>query len=133
MKKVIALFTIMALVFSVSFADLSEAKPRGGFKSGTQKFKQPTESNVQKTTPTKNTNGTAAATAPNKKGFFGGGLMTGLFAGFLLGGLLGGLGMFGDLLGLILNIVIIYVIFIAIRGLFRYFSKSKRPSDERRY
>jgi predicted lipid-binding transport protein (Tim44 family) len=134
MKKMVAALTIIALLFSLSFSDLAEAKRGGGgFKSGPQKYKQPAaqDGNIQKTTPAKNTAGTT--TAPRNKGFFSGGLMGGLFAGLLLGGLLGSLGVFGNLLGLIMNIALIYILFIAIRGIIRYVVKSRKPSDDRRY
>lgn len=134
-------------MFSLCLAPIAEAK-RGGYKSPKRTYTQTPDKpadNTSKVQPGDNRKGTAGAdgtAAGTNRGFFSGGslargLMIGGFAGLLFGGLLSGLGALGDFLGLAVNLLIIYVIFIAIRGVIRYLRDQRNqpnpPQDNRRY
>lgn len=148
MKK--TLFILIAIVVAVAFTAPSDVEARrGGFGGGMKSYKSPKQSYTQ--TPSKSTDNISKSktgeTSTNKssllsstnqtnRGFFsGGGLMRGLFigglAGMLFGGLFGSMGFLGDFFGLVINLLAIYVLFIAIRGIFRYFSEQRKRKDKR--
>jgi len=158
MKKFLLLFTALTIAFSFGLSDLAEAK-RGGLGGG---YKSPKRTFQQQQTPDKpadniskadtgrtnapavnsssrgTTAGTSATTA--NRGFFSGGsliqgLMIGGLAGLLFGSLLAGLGELGDLIGLMINLLAIYVLFVAIRGIVRYYreNKNRKPDPHHPY
>ncbi|QYR23777.1 hypothetical protein KZ483_13325 [Paenibacillus sp. sptzw28] len=144
MKKGLLLFVAFALFFAVS-AGSADAKPRGGgFKSPKQSFTQtPSKSSDS---VSKSSSGTTAGTTKSgaattsKPGFFSGGsfmkgLMIGGLAGMLFGGMLGS-GFMSNMLGLLINVLAIYVLIVAIRGIFLYFRNRRKPAhtdDRSRY
>lgn len=148
MKRFLLLFTALTLVFSLGFADIADAKRGGlggGYKSPKRSFEQQTPAkpadNVNRVDSGKTstssggatTTGTTAPTA--NRGFFSGGslakgLMIGGIAGMLFGSMLAGLGAFGDFLGLLINLLVLYVLFVAVRGIIRYFrDNNQRKTD----
>lgn len=156
MKRFLLLFTALTIVFSLGLADIADAKRGGlggGYKSPKRSFQQQQQTpdkpadNVNRadsgrsattpgnTTPSGTTPGTTASTA--NRGFFSGGslakgLMIGGFAGLLFGSMLAHLGAFGELLGLMVNLLVIYVLFIAVRGIIRHFrNNNERKTDPR--
>ncbi|REE57384.1 hypothetical protein A8990_15730 [Paenibacillus taihuensis] len=136
MKKGILLLMAFALFFAFSVGS-ADAKPRGGSfkspkKSYTQTPSKPAD-NVNKSTTGTTKSGTTATTT-QKRGFFSGGsfmkgLMIGGLAGLLFGGMFGNLGFLGDLFGLLINVLAIYLVIVAIRGIFHYFRSRRRPSN----
>lgn len=139
MKKGLLLLMAFALFFAFSVGS-ADAKPRGGgFKSPKKSYTQTPSKpadNVNKST----TGGTAGTktgtttTTTGKRGFFSGGsfmrgLMIGGLAGMLFGGMFGNLGFLGDFFGLIINVLAIYLIIVAIRGIFHYFRSRRRPTN----
>jgi predicted lipid-binding transport protein (Tim44 family) len=63
------------------------------------------------------------------------GLMIGGLAGMLFGGMLGS-GFMSNMLGLLINVLAIYVLIVAIRGIFLYFRNRRKPAhpdDRSRY
>ncbi|TYP72588.1 hypothetical protein [Paenibacillus methanolicus] len=132
MKKSMLLIMAFTLIFAV-FAGSASAKPRGGsFKSPKQSYTQTpkkTDNVQQSTSGTKNTASTAATT---KRGFSSGGsfmkgLMIGGLAGMLFGSMFMNMGFMGDFLGLLVNLFAIYLLFVAIRGIVRYFRNRRKP------
>jgi predicted lipid-binding transport protein (Tim44 family) len=146
LKKCTMLFTALALLFTFVASDYADARPRGGFKSPRKSYtpapKKSTDNTYRSdsgTTSKSPASGSTAGTA-GKRGFFSGGslmkgLMIGGLAGLLFGGLFGNMGFIGDLLGLMINILALYVLFIVIRNIFRYFSHRRKNNDpdHRRY
>ena len=145
MKKTLLLILTLTVAFSLSFSTVAEAAKRGGsYKSPKRSYtQQPTKpADTTNKVQTGNTGGagttkTGAATTGNR-GFFSGGsfargLMVGGIAGLLFGGMFANFGAFGDLLGLMINLLAIYVLFIAIRGIFRYFRQQKIPDPNDPY
>ncbi|SEM80438.1 hypothetical protein [Paenibacillus sp. OV219] len=136
MKKGILLLMAFALFFAFSVGS-ADAKPRGGgFKSPKKSYTQTPSKpadNVNKST-TGTTKSGAATSTTTKRGFFSGGsfmkgLMIGGLAGMLFGGMFGGMGFLGDFFGLIINVLAIYILIVAIRGIFHYFKTRRKPSN----
>ena len=150
MKKTLLLIMAFTVLLSFSFVTDSDAR-RGGYKapkrSYTETPSKPAD-NTSKVQPgnkasTGTGTGAGAATTANR-GFFSGGslakgLMIGGLAGLLFGGMFANMGAFGDFLGLLVNVLAIYILFVAIRGIFRYLKQQKRPgpndpyNNQRRY
>jgi predicted lipid-binding transport protein (Tim44 family) len=147
--RISLLIVTVIVVFSLSLAPIAEAKRGGGFGGGykspkrtyTQTPTKPADKNVNNTSPGKNTGATNPAPPAGNRGFFsGGGIMRGLIigglAGLMFGTLFANMGAIGDLLGLLVNILAIYILFIAIRGIVRYYRNQRRPNPDdhnRRY
>ncbi|MBW7454263.1 hypothetical protein ACFOLF_01875 [Paenibacillus sepulcri] len=137
MKKGLMLFMAFTLFFAVSVGSV-DAKRGGGFKSPRQGFTQHPAKNPDSGI-NKSTGGTSGAVksgtaATTKRGFFSGGslmrgLMIGGLAGLLFGGIFGGMGFLGNFLGLIINVLAIYILIAAIRGIIHYFRNRRRPSN----
>ncbi|RXZ81901.1 hypothetical protein EBB07_12900 [Paenibacillaceae bacterium] len=138
MKKVLLL--MMAFTFFIGFVapDDADARRSSGKRSFTKAPSKPADNNVSRSDSSTAPKSQATNTGANaNRGFFsGGGLMKGLMigglAGMLFGGMFGGLGAMGDFLGLIINVLAIYVLFIAVRGIFRYFKRQKEAENARR-
>lgn len=135
MKKMLMLVMAFTLFISFTTADFAGAKPR--FKSPKKSFTTtPKKDNAVKSDAGTN-KATTGTTTPAKRGFFGGGglmsgLMIGGLAGMMFGGLFGGMGALGNLFGLIINVLAIVILFIAIRGIFRYFTRKNRFNNDPR-
>jgi predicted lipid-binding transport protein (Tim44 family) len=137
MKKLLLIIMSSLLIFAVvTPASSVDAKGRGGFKSPSGSFKQPTKpakstDNVSKTKPT-----TPTSPAANRGFFSGGGLMKGLLiggiAGMLFGGMFGNMGALGNIFGFLINILAIYFLFVIIRKIVVYFIE-RRKTNEKRY
>ncbi|MBW7473968.1 hypothetical protein K0T92_04375 [Paenibacillus oenotherae] len=133
MKKTLLL--LMAFTLFVAFsAGAADARPRGGIKSPKKSFTQTPKKQVNESNSGTKAPGTPAAGTKANRGFFSGGslmkgLMIGGIAGLLFGGMFANLGFLGDFLGLLINVLAIYVLFIAIRGIFRYFRNNRKPSN----
>ncbi|ANE47895.1 hypothetical protein SY83_18140 [Paenibacillus swuensis] len=134
-KKFMLLAMAFTFMFTVVGANYVDAKPR--FKSPRKSFTQTPkkDSSVRSDSGTKAPN--TGTTAP-KRGFFSGGglakgLMIGGLAGLLFGGLFGGLGILGNLLGLMINLLAIYVLFIAVRGIYRMIKNKNRYNTANPY
>ncbi|MFB9330490.1 hypothetical protein ACFFSY_31495 [Paenibacillus aurantiacus] len=132
MKKSMLLIMAFTLIFAV-FAGTASAKPRGGsFKSPKQSYSstpKKTDNVQQSNSGTKNTTGAATTT---KRGFSSGGsfmkgLMIGGLAGMLFGSMFMNMGFMGDFLGLLVNLFAIFLLFVAIRGIVRYFRNRRKP------
>lgn len=134
---------LMMIAFTVFFAftaATSDAKPRGGMKSPKQSYtttpsKSSDTGSVSSGTKSGSTAGSAAGT-PAKRGFFSGGsmlkgMMIGGLAGLLFGSMFANMGFFGDFLGLLVNVLALYILFIAIRSIVVYF-RNRRKTNERR-
>ncbi|MEX2415113.1 MAG: hypothetical protein WD424_03135 [Paenibacillaceae bacterium] len=147
MKRISLLVIALTVVFSLSISPLAEAKRGGGFGGGykspkrtyTQTPAKPADKNVSNTNPGKNT-GTTTPVTGNRGFFTGGGLMRGLMigglAGLLFGTMFANMGAFGNLLGLLVNVFAIYILFIVIRGIVRYYWNQRKPNPNdpnRRY
>ncbi|XEC92615.1 hypothetical protein AB6A23_14525 [Paenibacillus tarimensis] len=140
MKKMLLFMFAFTLFFAFAASDVADAKRGGGFKSPKQSFTQPKKpaENVQRSDSATTTKSPAATTGTTaNRGFFSGGslmkgLMIGGLAGMLFGGLFGGMGFMGEFLGLLVNLLAIYLLFIAIRGIIQYFRNRKRVDDNRR-
>jgi predicted lipid-binding transport protein (Tim44 family) len=148
MKKVLLIVMALTVVFSLTLAPTVDAAKRGGFGGG---YKSPKKSysptptkpadNVNKVEPGKTTTTPGVAkpgtTNPNRGFFTGGGLMRGLMiggiAGLLFGTMFANLGAFGDFLGLLVNVLAIYILFIAIRGIYRYMKNQNKPNPNDSY
>lgn len=138
MKKTLILLMAFTLIIALG-AGTADARPRGGFKSPKKSYTETPKKNdgVNQTNPGAKTPPAAGSKA--SRGFFSGGslfrgLMIGGLAGLLFGGLFANLGFLGDFLGLLINVLAIYVLFVAVRSIFRYFRNNRRPSnpDDRR-
>ncbi|MCL9662938.1 hypothetical protein SK066_10350 [Paenibacillus hunanensis] len=141
MKKVLMVFMAFTVFFASLGAFASDADARrggGGFKSTpksyttTPKRSDNTSGSVNSTN--RSNTGTGANATTGKRGFFSGGslftgLMIGGLAGMLFGGMFANMGGFGDFLGLIVNLLAIYVLFIAARGIYRMIRQRKKPAD----
>lgn len=144
MRKIVMLLMAFTLFFAFS-AGAVDARPKfGGIKSPKKSYTQtpakPAD-NVNKSTSgtTPGTAGTAKTGTTANRGFFSGGslmkgLMIGGIAGLLFGGMFG-TGFLSNFLGLIINVLAIYLVIAAIRGIFLYFRNRRRtthPDDRRR-
>ncbi|RAP78188.1 hypothetical protein [Paenibacillus montanisoli] len=142
MKKGLLMLMAFALFFAFS-AGAVDAKPRGKISSPKKSFTTPSKPADSVNKSTSGTSGTpkSGAATTGKRGFFSGGslmkgLMIGGLAGMLFGGLFGNMGFLGDMFGLIINVLAIYILIVAIRGIFHYFKnrrKPARPDDRRTY
>ncbi|SFS61890.1 hypothetical protein [Paenibacillus sp. BC26] len=141
MKKGLLMLMAFALFFAFS-AGAVDAKPRGKIsspkKSYTSTPSKPADNVTKSNGGTSGTTKAGAATT-GKRGFFSGGsfmkgLMIGGLAGLLFGGMFGNLGFLGDMFGLIINVIAIYIVIVAIRGIFHYFKNRRKPAhpDQRR-
>jgi predicted lipid-binding transport protein (Tim44 family) len=139
MRKTLLLLMAFTLFFAFS-AGTVDARPKfGGIKSPKKSYtttpSKPAE-NVNKSTP--GTAGTPKTGTAAGRGFFSGGslmrgLMIGGIAGLLFGSMLG-TGFLSSFLGLLINVLAIYLVYKAIRGIFLYFRnrrKSTYPDDRR--
>lgn len=145
MKKMTALmmvFTLLFTVFAAFTAETADAR-RGGFKSPKKSYTQTpnrAQDNVNRSdsATSKPAAGTTAGTANTNRGFFSGGslmkgMMIGGLAGLMFGSMFAGMGFMGDFLGLLINVLAIYLLFVAARAVFRYFrDKKQNPADPRR-
>ncbi|PZD93625.1 hypothetical protein DNH61_23710 [Paenibacillus sambharensis] len=143
MKKIILLMMALTVFVAFSAVDTADAK-RGGFKSPKKSYTQTPSKpadNVRPADPGAKTPGagaTAGAGAAGQRGFFSGG---GLFKGMMIGGLAGlmfgsmfaGMGFMGDFLGLLVNVLALYVLFVAIRAVIRHFRNRRDENDRRPY
>ncbi|MFC5648396.1 hypothetical protein ACFPYJ_04520 [Paenibacillus solisilvae] len=141
MRRTLLLLMAFTLFFAFSAGSV-DARPKfGGIKSPKKSYTQtpakPAE-NVNKSTP--GTSGTAKTGTTANRGFFSGGsLMKGLMIGGIAGLLFGsmfGTGFFSNFLGLVVNLLAIYLVIVAIRGIFLYFRNRRRrahPGDRGRY
>ena len=142
MKKMLLL--VMAFTFFLAFSvpDEADARRGGGFKSPKQsvtKTPQKTDNTAKSDSgaTTRNTSSTTGAGAAAKPGFFSGGslmkgLMIGGLAGMLFGGMFGGMGFFGEMMGLIVNVLAIFLLIVAVRGIIHYFRNRRKLDDNRR-
>lgn len=141
MKKgfiaMLALTVFLAL--GLGFSDTADAKRGGGFKSNKQSFTQKKDSTTQQsntgaTSGTANKSGAAGSTATTKSGgLFGGnsflkGLAVGGLAGMLFGGMIGSMGAFGEIFGFLINLLVIFAIFMVIRAAWTYVRNNKKPA-----
>lgn len=143
-----SLFILIAILVVVAYTSPSDVEAKRGFGGGMKSYKSPKQSYTQ--TPSKTTNNisksktadpsanksSVSSTNPTNRGFFSGGnFMRGLFigglAGMLFGGLFGNMGFLGDFFGLLINLLAIYILFIAIRGIFRYFTQQRNQKNKR--
>ncbi|MEB3102736.1 hypothetical protein [Ferviditalea candida] len=149
MKKtlLVVMSLLVALTFTFSVSQTADAKRSisGGIKSyqspkrsfSDTPSKTPTQNNISKTDTGKTTNPTSNTTnTPTNRGFFSGGsLLKGMFigglAGLLFGSLFSNFGALGDILGLLVNVLAIYAVFLAVRGLFRYMADKRKEKDKR--
>ena len=144
MKKIMALGLALLLVFAVTVPEgMADAKPRfgGSYKSPRRSYTPPAQrpsDGVSKTEPGRpQTTTPGAGAARTNRGFFsGGGLMRGLLvgglAGMLFGGIFANMGMMGNILGLFVNLLGLYLLFVIIRGIVRYFG-GRGNSGRKRY
>ncbi|GGF89549.1 hypothetical protein [Paenibacillus abyssi] len=138
MKKMLLL--VMAFTLFLAYVAPDADARRSGRSGFTQTPKKPADNNVQRSdqgTQSQQPGATAGSAANRGGGFFsGGGLMKGLMigglAGMLFGGLFGGMGFMGEFLGLLVNVLAIFLLFVAIRGIIQYFRNRKRVDDNRR-
>lgn len=147
MKRTLLILMSMMVALTFSVTETADAKKGigGGIKSyqspkrsfSDTPSKTPSQNNISKTDSGKTTNGTnTTANSQTNRGFFsGGGLLKGMFigglAGLLFGGLFSHFGAMGDILGLMVNVLAIYVMFMIIRGLFRYMADKRKDKDKR--
>ncbi|WP_308634370.1 hypothetical protein [Paenibacillus silvisoli] len=141
MKKGLLMLMAFALFFAFS-AGAVDAKPRGKISSPKKSFtttpSKPADSVNKSTSGTSGTTKSGAATTGNRGFFSGGSLMKGLMigglAGLFFGSMFGGMGFLGDMFGLIINVLAIYILIVAIRGIFHYFKNKRKPArpDDRR-
>lgn len=140
MKKVLMVFMAFTVVFASLGIFASDADARrggGGFKSSPKSYSttpKRADNNSGSVNSTNRSNTSNAAGATGKRGFFSGGnLLTGLMigglAGMLFGGMFANMGFMGDFFGLLINLVAIYVLFIAARGIYRMIRQRKKPAD----
>lgn len=139
MKKMFLMLTALMVLFAFSVPDSADAR-RGGMKSSRQGVTQPSKpaDNVNRTDSTaanRSTSNTAGTTA--NRGFFsGGGLMKGLMigglAGLLFGSMFGGMGFLGDIMGLMINLLAIFLLFVAIRAIFTHFRNKRKLEESQR-
>jgi predicted lipid-binding transport protein (Tim44 family) len=143
MKKVLLLVMSFSLIIALTLPATLDAKRGGGYKSPKRTYTEsPSKStdNVNKSQPGTTKSGTAGTTAGTagaaNRGFFSGGslakgLMIGGIAGLLFGGMFANMGGFGDFLGLLINVLAIYILFKAVRGIYRYYQAQRRinPND----
>ncbi|MFD0711633.1 hypothetical protein [Paenibacillus sp. GCM10027626] len=140
MKKGLLLFMAFTLFFAFSVG-AADARPRGGLKSPKQSFtKTPSKpaDNAKQSNPG---TGTKSPAANQQRGFNSGGgflkgMMIGGLAGMLFGSMFAGMGFMGDMLGLIVNLFAIFLLIVAIRGIFMYFKNRRKPyepNDRRPY
>ncbi|MBD2847637.1 hypothetical protein IDH44_20800 [Paenibacillus sp. IB182496] len=146
MKKLMLFIMGVALLFVFIVPDDADAR-RGGRGGGFSSPKQGITSNPSRSadssqsssvSSTRNTSGTNTAATSANRGFFSGGslmkgLMIGGLAGMLFGGMFAGMGGLGEFMGLLVNVLAIYLLFIAIRGIIRYFRDNRdKTHDQRR-
>ncbi len=141
MKKLMLLMMAFTLLLAFGVPDSADAK-RGGGKSGRSGFTQTPSKpaqNVQRSdssTAAKSPASTTAGPTANRGFFSGGGLMKGLMigglAGMLFGSMFGGMGFMGDILGLMINLLAIFLLFVAIRAIFTYFRNNRKRVDDNR-
>lgn len=140
MRKFVTVMMAFFLLMFVVAPSTMDAKPRGGFKSGTKSYNS--------TTPKSNFNQSNSGTSKNmgttgnptgKKGFFSGGsflggMMMGGIAGMLFGSMLG-TGFMANMFGLLINVAAIFILFAVIRSIYRYFVNRRKVADDnhRRY
>ncbi|OPA74716.1 hypothetical protein BVG16_23470 [Paenibacillus selenitireducens] len=137
MRKFVLVMMAFFLVMFVVTPSAIDAKPRGGFKSGTKSFNSTTpKSKVnQSNSGTSKSTGTTNNTT-GKKGFFGGGsflggMMMGGLAGMMFGSMLGS-GFMGNMLGLLINVAAIFILFAVIRSLYTYFVNRRKVANDDR-
>ena len=132
------------VAFSFSFVSEADAAKRGGgYKSPKRTYTQTPDKPATNTNKVQPDNGAGTAkagtgAATTNRGFFSGGslakgLMVGGIAGLLFGGMFASMGGFGDFLGLLVNLIAIYILFIAIRGVFRYLKQQRKPDPNDPY
>jgi predicted lipid-binding transport protein (Tim44 family) len=142
-KKITAALLAFGLLFGTAAPamDIADAKPRyrSPSKSFTPSPAKPRDNVTNSPQQSNRVNdgttarpGTAAGTRPSFGGSLMRGMMIGGLAGLLFGGLFGGLGFLGNILGLAVNLIAIYVLFLLVRGVFRYFTNKNRY-DRRPY
>ncbi|MBD8497521.1 MULTISPECIES: hypothetical protein [Paenibacillus] len=137
MRKLMAAFMAITLLFAVTAPGIVDAKKRsgGGFSSGVKKYNPaPTknDSGVSSTNKANQPTNKATTTTPPKtsKPSFGGsflkGMMIGGLAGMLFGGLFGDMGMLGNILGLMVNVFAIVLLFMVASIIFRKWRDSRK-------
>ncbi|UVI27716.1 hypothetical protein [Paenibacillus spongiae] len=142
MKKGLMFVMAFVLFFAVT-AGTVDAKPRGGIKSPKKSFTQTpnkSQDNVNASNPGTKSPGATAGTT-QKRGFNSGGgflkgMMIGGLAGMLFGSMFAGMGFMGNILGLLVNLFAIFMLIVAIRGIFMYFKNRRKPhtpNDRGRY
>ncbi|GGD64140.1 hypothetical protein [Paenibacillus nasutitermitis] len=138
MKKSILALMAFTLFFVVSVGSVDARRGGGGFKSPKQSYTQTpskkADSGVNKSTSGTNGAAKSGTAATANRGFFSGGslmkgLMIGGLAGMLFGGMFGGMGFLGDFLGLAVNVLALYILFVAIRGIIQYFRNRRKPTN----
>ena len=142
MKKIIAAFFTIALVFSpigdFVFQDQVTTVEAKSYKSGKRSF-NPGNSGINSNNnslfqnnkkDSTNYNSSTTKKTNNKGGILSGGLMKGLMlgglAGLLFGGLLGSLGILGSMLGLLINGLAIIFLISAAMKIYRFFKKKRK-------
>ncbi|MFD0619099.1 hypothetical protein ACFQZR_16660 [Paenibacillus sp. GCM10027629] len=139
MRKLVLVMMAFLLMMVVVTPSVIDAKPRGGFKSGTKSYNNTpsrSQNNVNKSDSGSSTkSGTTATTG--KRGFFSGGsflggLMMGGLAGMLFGSMLGS-GFMANMFGLLINVAAIFIIFAIVRSLFTYFKNRRKVADGDRH
>ncbi|CAM4211509.1 hypothetical protein [Paenibacillus tarimensis] len=141
MKKIILLMMALTVFVAFSAVDPADAK-RGGFRSPKKSYtttpSKPAD-NVRPTDPGTKTPaaGTTAGTAGQRGFFSGGGLLKGMMigglAGLMFGSMFAGMGFMGDFLGLLVNVLALYILFVAIRAVIRHFRNRRDVNDRRPY
>ena len=151
MKKVFAMFIALTVMFSsvgttILFLDEPTVEAKS-YKSGKKGFNSNKNSNIQNNNTTTNnkndatthnnsTTTTKKADAPQKGGFFSGGLMKGLMigglAGLLFGSLFGDMGILGSILGFMINALAIAAVVILCIKLVQFFTRKKEKEEDKR-
>ncbi len=142
MKKVLMIFMAFTVVFASLGVFASDADARrggGGFKSQPKSYtntpnRADNNSGSVNSTNRSTTNNRSTAATNGKRGFFSGGnfftgMMVGGLAGMLFGSMFANMGFMGNFMGLLINLIAIYVLFIAARGIYRMIRQRKKSAD----